>query len=483
MRAFSLIAGLGLLLCIVFAPRVSAATFCVDDAAALQSAINTAQGNDEDNEILLVKGSYALTGDLVFNSPYARSIALRGGYSASCSVLGRFIAPANSVIDGQSVAGRHVLLVWLRGSLVEGRSVQHLAGGNTSASDLDGLGPDAYVEFRNNIAQNNSSTVAIVYAEAPGGGLIQNNLVTGNTAPTALDAIRDYPTRRVIYSHNTVVGNSGIGLRQDAAWLAVPVVLVSNILWNNVGQDMSVVGAPPFALNNIIGTQQLTGSLPTGSSGNLSVDPKLDANFRLTAASTAAINTGLDWSIAVPGLDIDGANRRIGSAPDRGAFESAVNDLGAAHTYTVTSTGDGTSGGTLRQAITAANAAGVPAVIKFNVGCGPAVIQLNSVLPDIKVPLQIDGYSQSGASRNTLRTGFDGKLCVALLRGSSTPYALRVAASSPGARLDVGGLVFSFFPGAALVLTDGTAHYVHGNRFGVSVPANGAYPGTGAVFG
>src|SRR5580765_8337726 len=86
-----------------------------------------------------------------------------------------------------------------------------------------------------------------------------------------------------------------------------------------------------------------------------------------------------------------------------------------ATSYTVTSTAD-SGGGTLRAAIIAANTAGVAASIDFGiVGCGGVcTISLASPLPSIDVPLTIDGYTQPGASANTLAIGNDAVILISL---------------------------------------------------------------------
>ena len=78
-------------------------------------------------------------------------------------------------------------------------------------------------------------------------------------------------------------------------------------------------------------------------------------------------------------------------------------------TFTVNSTADPGSGicdvteCTLREAITAANAAAGSDTIAFDIpGAGPHTITPVTPLPTITSPVVIDGYTQSGASANTL---------------------------------------------------------------------------------
>ena len=75
----------------------------------------------------------------------------------------------------------------------------------------------------------------------------------------------------------------------------------------------------------------------------------------------------------------------------------ALATAAGAATYTVTTTAD-SGAGSLRQAITDANASGVSATINFAITGGiPYVINLSTPLPPVTVPTAIDGYTQSGS--------------------------------------------------------------------------------------
>jgi hypothetical protein len=88
-------------------------------------------------------------------------------------------------------------------------------------------------------------------------------------------------------------------------------------------------------------------------------------------------------------------------------------------TITVTSTND-SGAGSLRQAILSANAtANVPDVINFGIvgvsGTGPYTISPVTPLPVVADPVIIDGYSQFGASTNTLANGDNAVLKILVL--------------------------------------------------------------------
>src|ERR1022692_1199212 len=98
------------------------------------------------------------------------------------------------------------------------------------------------------------------------------------------------------------------------------------------------------------------------------------------------------WAIAV-------LLTAAGASPARGA------------TIVVTNATD-SGPGSLRQAILSANStANVPDVINFNIaGTGPFTISPLTALPALTDPVVIDGYTQPGASPNTLANGDDAVL-------------------------------------------------------------------------
>ncbi len=117
-----------------------------------------------------------------------------------------------------------------------------------------------------------------------------------------------------------------------------------------------------------------------------------------------------------------------------------------AATYMVTTIGDG-GNGSLRQAITDANAAGGNNTIAFAVpGAGPFKIAIASQLPGIMSTLTIDGYSQSGSSPNTNATDAGGLNAVLQieLAGPSGVYGFYMGKAS-GVILTVQGLAMHGF--------------------------------------
>jgi len=92
--------------------------------------------------------------------------------------------------------------------------------------------------------------------------------------------------------------------------------------------------------------------------------------------------------------------------------------LALAGTFTVTNTSD-TGAGSLRQAIIDANNNAGLDTIAFNIpGSGVHTITLGSSLPDITSPVIIDGYTQPGATPNTLAIGDNAHLLIRIDGGT-----------------------------------------------------------------
>ncbi len=124
----------------------------------------------------------------------------------------------------------------------------------------------------------------------------------------------------------------------------------------------------------------------------------------------------------------------------------------AATTFIVFNTNDG-GAGSLRQAITSANANPGVDTINFNLPLGGALtITPGSPLPTITDPVIIDGYSQFGTSQNTQTdstnavlsieidgTGLSFDPCLWITAGGSTVRGLVINRCRFGIRLETGG--------------------------------------------
>lgn len=474
-------------------PVAHAAEICVSNSAQLQVAFVLGQGQSQPFTIKLVQGTYLLgnQGSVQFTAP----TTLLGGYSANCAA--RTVNPDNTVLD---IGGVNATLY-----------LQQTVGSPRARLGVDGLAftNGASVGLlagqHNLVASNDPGDVAVTRSHFRQLGLgvtgdsEQNPLqltVTNGRASfenTLIDAISTSDSRGcsvamhldgdALASMNYVTANLAdnndvCAIEGTALSGSYQVDIYNSIVWASDGTLSSVHGIDavgqgnPFVVNvgnNILHTYYGVGSI--ASSNNIHSSPlwvnPASADFHLQAASPAVNSGAVIDPLGTPSTDIVAAARWVGTRPDRGAYESASNDLSA---FTVTTTGD-SGAGSLRQAMLDANSSLNPATISFNIpGACPRVIGLASALPHVTSPIIIDGYTQPGAAVNTDPDASDATLCVLLKPASGTlANAVQVpAAGAASASLVLRGLGFGGF-GQPVMLLGGSDHVIAGNQFGGSV--------------
>jgi hypothetical protein len=150
-----------------------------------------------------------------------------------------------------------------------------------------------------------------------------------------------------------------------------------------------------------------------------------------------------------------------------------------ADTYTVTNT-NATGAGSLAQAILDSNAHAGPDEVVFNIpGPGVHLIDLSKTsLPQITDSLTVDGYTQPGASPNTLGVGNNAVILIELdggsvpFRGQGTGSGLTIS----GANCFVRGLSITGFLAASvssagrciLLLQNASGNVIQGNFIGIN---------------
>jgi len=149
----------------------------------------------------------------------------------------------------------------------------------------------------------------------------------------------------------------------------------------------------------------------------------------------------------------------------------AVPVAARAATYTVTTTA-ASGPGSLSQAILDANANVGADTIEFNIP-GSGVQMITGAPPDLTDPVSIDGYTQPGASPNTLAVGDDAVLLIQLVGGPLRIPAQGCAVSGlvirgftmPGDQANGGGNVIS----GNFIGTNADGSAASGNGVGVSI--------------
>jgi len=169
------------------------------------------------------------------------------------------------------------------------------------------------------------------------------------------------------------------------------------------------------------------------------------------------------------------ATRRNGSNND-GYFDAlSLAPASSACTHLVVTAAD-SGPGSLRQAIEAANAAPDLSTICFAIpGAGPHTIALQSALPAITQPAVIDGYTQPGASANTLAVGSDAVIQVELDGSAAGQDAPGIHLAGSG--ITVRGLAVGNFDGDLVWISSGSENVVEGMFIGTD--ASGTQPRSG----
>jgi hypothetical protein len=471
---FGALAGLGAL------GPARATEVCVGTVAELDAALIAASGPVGPEVVIKLKQGTYLLGDSVFTpegSRSYRSLQLLGGYTGNCTL--RVLDAQNTVFDGE---GQHAIFGVDGDLLIEGLRFEDFAPLHENAYGsvvVSATTAGATTRIRNNvIVRTNLAVLGNDYEDIT--LIVENNLVTGAGLPPQMagtplpqalrvDALREDTRTRI--NNNTIAGNLQGGLRVCSDG---PIALGNNIVSGNVGTDVRLTTracAQPTSgtfLFNLYGT--LSGSEAPGlSQGTSHANPMFvsSSNFRLQNGSPA-VNSG---TLAVAGglgqWDVEGRARVTGTLPDRGAYESSVNN-GAPGTIVVTNTNDAGTG-SLRQAMLDANNTPGFNLIDFNIpGLCPARITLQSDLPDLTDGVRIDGYSQPGSSANTLALSDNATRCV-IVNGNSQVNEGFHFEGAANADFWLQGVAIEGFNVYGVRVESGDSAQLWGNQFGGSV--------------
>ncbi|MEZ5466525.1 MAG: Ig-like domain-containing protein [Lysobacterales bacterium] len=492
LRVLFLIAGCLLL------PTAHATVQCVNTSTAIVNAFaqaNLAPGGTV-QEIRVRVGTYTFANSLSFGSsgPDDKTFELTGGWNSDCSA--RTINPANTIFNGSGQGGTQFAFSGnQRNFRIEGIRFQNFGSFflfenicpfGQSCPDTDSV-KVRYNHFR-------LGTEVLIVANDAQTYLVANNLFEGIQGPPA--GSNSEATIELGYANQdslpqVVFNTFSLQCAANKPALMLQSERDNSLFSHNILQSTgcneslrisSAGNGKAWRLKNNLYPAVNTGLPPAGgSSGNLvGINPQFvsssDFHLRETAPVSPAINAGQTSVqasqdlLSVPAQDLDGpaGGRLVGSKYDMGAYESAVND---ASIIVVTNNNDSGSG-SLREAITSANAVPGLQKIHFNIpgGCTtPDIISLQSLLPDITDSLEIDGYSEPDASPNTLSVGSDAVICIVLFGlNASLTHALQVPDSaSAGTSLTVKGIGFSSFESAvAIRLRGGSNHRIQGNAIG-----------------
>ncbi len=325
------------------ASTAGAATFCVGNVQDLQNALTTAQNNGEDDLIKVKRGTYLLNAPLGYGSSENHALTLVGGYLSlgmlQCALF--FPDPARTVLDGQNQGP----LIDLSGNSAAGAiTVSHLTfrngvGANGQYPVFVGgfAGYSGAVTVDDNIfagltGRDDGGYTAVQFSVDQGSLVVRNNLFTGNTTESGIQAIDLLLNAAPIapqapmvnpnggFNNNTVTANDAVGwaakLHGSGFWS-----VANNIAWGNPNFDL-LLEQHVALYDNDIGSYQGT---PSADTGNVSIDPGFvdsgSGNYRLRGNSPL-----LDQGVNAPyggigAYDAGGNDRVVFGVVDIGAYE------------------------------------------------------------------------------------------------------------------------------------------------------------------
>jgi len=332
----------------------AAADFCVSTSAELQNALTQAQGNAQDNQIRIVKGTYhtADNGNPDLGFIYANSmpggLTISGGWLPNCKPS-RFRSSAyETVLDGGDAdrvlaiaAGEDNVAISIMNMTIQSGIApltDNIAGGllveGFGAGDEAGTVSIDRVVFTGNQANYASALSVDSYDRVD----ITNSLFNNNTvniSTTARIRRNTNSSQASYFINNTVVNNIRLGDNGTSGVLlqksgSVGNVAANNVMWNNVSWDIQFSGnsANQHLLFNTVQNVINNAGIDVGNSN---ANPLLDSDFSLQPGSPA-IDAGVESSSGIPNLppglnwslsdfDVAGFLRVSGVAVDMGAFE------------------------------------------------------------------------------------------------------------------------------------------------------------------
>ncbi len=507
--------------------------------AGLGSGANTPTG-------VSISGSFA-TGNAVRGNYIGTNATGTLGLGNTGNGVGIYEA-SNNTIGGSAAADRNVIVGSGFGGINIGANAAGAsANGNTVLGNYIGVLPDGVSAHANNggvsLFSQAGTNITGTMIGAPGAGnVIAGNFYTGISLSGAGTSNTVIAANSIgVDKNGDARGNTGAGVYVNDSSnnrIGGAAADANTIANNSVGVAIQSAATGNQVLSNVIRANTSLGidlgwnGVTANDNGDTDNGPNGLQNFPLllNAASTPQLTTAVETDLSsfsagqytlqffasamCDGNGNSRAERLVGTfdsvspsgvttfqlTPAVAAGEyltaTATDALGNTSEFSgctiqadvvptaVTNTSNSGSG-SLRSAITYANVAPGTQTITFNIpGVGPHTIQPTSMLPVISAPTVIDGYSQPGASPNTLATGGTSAVMKIVLNGANAVNAW-AGLSVGGGGTTIRGLVINGFtaPGAAGLLLDSPSggDAVAGNFLGTDATGMVAVPNARGV--
>ncbi|MEO6066042.1 MAG: choice-of-anchor Q domain-containing protein [Lysobacterales bacterium] len=338
------------LVSLIVAQSASAATFCVNTPAELQTALSTARANNADDVIRIKSGTYATSSGLsafIYSDAESFDLTLQGGWQTVVMFdCGRRVDDPRATVLSGSDARRGLNMLPSSGStgaiVIENLTIRDGLITDTSSGaglKISGTNYTGNVRLERVYFHNNVSGTFAGGASVTTGGTIElrNNWFRGNRCDSnhcgalIFNTVPAGNSIRTFVGNNTFVLNScGAGALPSCATGGLGITgtartsVHNNLFFSNDVNDLAFTsgGANVDVLFNNIGA--IVGT-PANSSGNVDLaNPgfvnSLLGDYRLRFSSLLRdAGTG---GFVLGSLDFDGVPRVNGNGVDIGAFEN-----------------------------------------------------------------------------------------------------------------------------------------------------------------
>ncbi|NLE57552.1 MAG: hypothetical protein GX616_04275, partial [Planctomycetes bacterium] len=288
----------------------------------VQEGLNTAVADDQ---VWVAAGTY------VENITLKLGVALYGGFAGNETELAQRDWTTNkSILDGNQAGSVVTSPAGATSTTrIDGFTIRNGKGtGSNPRQNAGGI----YCSSSSPMIANN--TISSNTTQGLGGGIfcssssaiIVNNLLTANTALSGGGIYCSSSSAMIV--NNTIFANSGGGGGGISCVSSSPTIANTIVGFNSSGIYKTGSGTPTLRHNCVFGNSGYNYSGvtdPTGTEGNISVDPKLASVAYANAhiqPSSPCVGAGEDTIVQSGWRDMDGQARIIGPHVDIGADES-----------------------------------------------------------------------------------------------------------------------------------------------------------------
>ncbi|MDQ1557736.1 MAG: hypothetical protein QOD32_796, partial [Pyrinomonadaceae bacterium] len=421
------------------------------------------------------------TGNAPLNLTSTPEVAITGAHAADFNVTLQPTSPVNSgggtttftIQFAPSATGLRTATVSIANDDNDENPYDFSIQGTLNASPAITAG--ATLTRQQGTAASNSAIATISDAETAAGSLV----VTATTVPSGLIVSNIVNTNGTVTADvaadcTATVGANTVGLTvTDGNGATATASLTVNVT-ANTAPTLTYANPTPISFGGATDVNPATGPSDNGTVANIVVQSQGTYTGAISVSAAGIVSFSSAAPVGTHTITIR-ATDNCGATTDA-TFDLTVN---APSLLLVNSTAD-SGAGSLRQAILDSNALAGVQTITFNLaGAGVQLISPASPLPQITQPVIVDGYSQPGASANTLANGSDAVLLVQLDGAGAGAGANGLDIT--GGNSIVRGLVITRFDGAGVRLATGSSNIVAGNYIGTNAAGTSALGNTNGV--